>query len=136
MFRIRRLIREERATAILEFTLVAIVFFMITMGIMEYARMILAYDVVANATRDGVRYAAVRGAQSAHIASASDIKTYVASHSMGHLSVSNVTVTWTPNNSTGSTVQVQSQYNFQSIVPLLPQDVVTLSSTAKMVITY
>ena len=127
--------REDHGAAMLEFALVSLVFFTVVFGIMEYGRMILNYNVVSTAAREGVRYASVRGANSGHTATASDIQSYVADHSLGVLTPANVTVTWSPNNKPGSTVQVQTQIFFTPMVPLLPQSTLTLRSASMMVIT-
>ncbi len=128
--------REEQASALVEFALVSILFFTVVFGIMEYGRMILTYNVVSTAARLGGRYAAVRGSTSGHVATSDAIKTYVASKSLGILAASNVTVTWSPDNKPGSTVQVQTQKTFRPIVPLLPQTNLTLRSTYNMVIVH
>ena len=104
---------------------------LIVFGTIEFGRMILDYNIVSNAAREGVRYAAVRGSSSGHAATANDVANYVASRSVGLLQASNVTVTWPTNNAPGSVVQVQVQYSFTPIVTLLPQTAVNLSSTTK-----
>ena len=122
---------EARGATLVEFSLASILFFTITFGTIEFGRMILDYNIVSNAAREGVRYAAVRGASSGHAASASEVATYVASRSVVLLTASNVTVTWPTDNAVGSVVQVRVQYSFTPIVTLLPQTGVNLSSTTK-----
>ena len=128
----RRAFRDDaRGATLVEFGLASILFFTITFGTIEFGRMILDYNIVSNAAREGVRYASVRGATSGHAASATDVANYVAGRSVGLLQASNVTVTWPTNNAVGSVVQVQVQYSFTPIVTLLPQTAVNLSSTTK-----
>jgi Flp pilus assembly protein TadG len=129
--RLRHARRDARGAALVEFALASTLFFTITFGTIEFGRMILDYNIVSNAAREGVRYAAVRGSSSGHAATAADIKAYVAGRSVGLLQPSNITVTWPTNNAPGSVVQVQVQYSFTPIVTLLPQTAVNLSSTTK-----
>ena len=136
--RLRAHARGDEGATLVEFALVAIVFFTIVFGIMEFGRMIFDYNIVAQASREGARYASVRGATSGHAATADAVKTYVVNKSVGLLTTSNVTVTWpdggaTPNAS-GKNVQVTTTYNFNPIVTLVPSATWPLSSTTKMVI--
>src|SRR5437867_337302 len=105
---------RQTGSAIVEFTLVALMFFMLTFGLVEFGRAIFDYSLVSSLAREGVRYASVRGSASGHAATATDISNYVISKASGM----NVTVTtaWSPNNNPGSTVSVQVQYNFTSVV--------------------
>jgi Flp pilus assembly protein TadG len=123
--------RDARGATLVEFALASTLFFTITFGTIEFGRMILDYNIVSNAAREGVRYASVRGASSGRAATADQIRQYVASRSVGLLSTSNVTVSWPTNNATGSVVQVQVQYSFTPIVTLLPQTGINLTSTTR-----
>jgi Flp pilus assembly protein TadG len=123
--------RSARGATLVEVALASTLFLTITFGTIEFGRMILDYNIVSNAAREGVRYAAVRGSSSGRAASAHDVATYVASRSGGRLSPSNVTVTWPTNNAPGSVVQVQVRYGFTPIVTLLRQTSVNLSRTTK-----
>jgi len=118
--------------------MIAVVFFVFVFGIMESGRLMFAYDIVAKASREGVRYAAVRGDRSGRAASSDDIKSYVANRSLGRLTTSAVDVSWpdggSPSNAPGKRVQVQTRYTFQTIVPLLPQRLLTFTSTATEII--
>src|SRR2546425_2015119 len=124
---------RQTGSAIVEFTLVALMFFMLTFGLVEFGRAIFDYSLVSSLARDGVRYASVRGRASGHAATATDISDYVKSKAGGM----NVTVTaaWSPNNNPGSTVSVLVQYNFTSVVPvLLSLGTIPLHSTSSIVI--
>ena len=128
---VRRSFRDARGATLVEFALASTLFFTITFGTIEYGRMILDYNIVSNAEREGVRFASIRGASSGHAATASDVAAYVASRSVGLLTPANVTVTWPTNNAVGSVVQVNVHYSFTPIVTLLPQTAVNLSSTTE-----
>jgi Flp pilus assembly protein TadG len=53
--------RTERGSTLLEFALVIIVLLTMMFGIIDFARALYAYHFVANAAREGSRYASVRG---------------------------------------------------------------------------
>lgn len=129
-----RAIKDARGATLVEFALASILFFTITFGTIEFGRMILDYNIVSNAAREGVRYAIVRGSASGRTATADEVKQYVVGRSVGLLSTSNVTVTWPTNKAVGSVVRVQVQYSFTPIVTLLPQTAVNLSSTTQAII--
>src|SRR5260221_5799706 len=103
--------RTERGAMALEFTLAFLLFFTVVYGIMEFGRIVSAYNILAGATREGVRYATVHGSASGSVASASDIQDVVRHWSVG-LDKSSVlvTTTWSPGNTPGSRVKVQAQY--------------------------
>jgi len=56
--------RWDRGQALVEFSLVAPVFFLLVLGIIEGGRFILLYQTLGNATREGARYAIVHGSNS------------------------------------------------------------------------
>jgi Flp pilus assembly protein TadG len=151
----------ERGSALLEFGLIAIVLFTFIFGIIDFGRALFAYHFVANAAREGTRYASVRGydcGQSLEAgtmdcpASQTTIQTYLQNEALGsglNQSLLNVTANWyptvqSPNNPAvcaqtpnypGCTVQVQVSYPFRFIFPFLPTSAINMSSTSAMVIT-
>ena len=52
---------SEKGSTLVEFALVAAVFFLVIFSIVEMERMLLVYTTVANAARGGARYAIVHG---------------------------------------------------------------------------
>ncbi|MFZ3201823.1 MAG: TadE family protein [Candidatus Acidiferrales bacterium] len=131
---------RQRGSTLVEFAVVLTVLFMFLFGVMDFARALYAYHFVANAAREGARYAIVRGSTcsswgTACPAAASDIQTYLRNVPLG-INPNNVTVTttWTPNNNPGSTVQVKVQYSFQFILPFLPKSTLVMTSASQMVI--
>ena len=123
--------RDTRGATLVEFALASTLFFTITFGTIEFGRMILAYNLVSNAVREGVRYATVRGAASGRTATADQVKQFVVSKSAGLLVTNNVTVTWPTDKAVGSQIVVQAHYSFTPIVTLLPQTAILLSSTTR-----
>ena len=55
---------SRRGQALVEFALVAPMFFLLLFGIIEAGRFIFYYETLNNATREGARYAIVNGANS------------------------------------------------------------------------
>src|SRR6059036_3295348 len=91
------ILSRQTGSAIVEFTLVALMFFMLTFGLVEFGRAIFDYSMVSSLAREGVRWASVRGSASGHAAEATDVSTYVQGKAAG-LPVT-VTTTWTPKES-------------------------------------
>jgi Flp pilus assembly protein TadG len=127
-----RLLGNERGAELVEFALMAVPFFMIMFGTMEFGRMIWQNNVIANAAKDGARWAAVRGNDATTPASASDVRTYVQGRAFGLAPT--VTTTWSPDNKAGSTVSVDVTLDFSPGVTLLPQATIHLRSKAQMLI--
>lgn len=132
--------RRERGSALVEFAAVFTVLFMFLFAIMDLSRALYSYHFVADAAREGTRYAMVRGSTckswtTACPAASSDVQTYLKNVPAGINPKSvTVTTTWTPNNSPGSVVQVQVQYSFQPIFPLIPKAALVMTSTSQVVI--
>lgn len=123
--------------AIVEFALVAIVFFILLFGIIEFSRLLLMYHHVGNVAREGSRYAIVHGFESGVNATAADIENYVKSISPVDPNNLTVTTTWgDPDHKPKSWVRVQVNYDFKFIVPILYNSDIPLQSTSQMVISY
>ena len=127
---------RRRGSTLVESTVVAAVFLILLVGIMEFGRLGFAYNEVSFAAQRAVRYAAVRGSSSGHAASAADVKTAALVYT-GALDNTQVTVTttWLPNNLPGSTVQVQVVYNFATILVPLSAATLAVQTTARDIIT-
>ena len=124
----------------MEFAAAFTMLFMFLFAIMDLSRAAYSYHFVADAAREGTRYAMVRGSSctswpTACPAAASDIQTYLKNVPAG-INPQNLTVTttWTPNNNPGSLVQVQVQYSFQPIFPLVPKGALVMTSSSEVVI--
>ena len=122
--------------ATVEFAMTAVVFFLLTFSILNFAMAIYAYNLVSYAAREGTRYAAVRGSSSPAPVAASDVASFVRGESSG-LKAANMTVTtsWLPDNNPGSFVQVDVQYTFAFTMPFVSLPTVTMDSTSQLVIT-
>ena len=132
--------KTERGSAVVEFAAAFAVLFLFLFSIMDLSRALYAYHFIADAAREGTRYAMVRGATCASYgtacpASATDIQNYVKNVPAGINPQSlSVTTTWTPNNNPGSVVQVQVQYSFQPIFPLVRKNALVMTSSSQVVI--
>jgi Flp pilus assembly protein TadG len=129
----RRFLRDVLGAELVEFALMSAGFFVIVFGTVEFGRMIWQDNVIASAAKDGARWAAVRGASSDSPATVDSVRNYVQNRAPG-LTVT-VNTFWDPGDkSAGSIVTVRVEGSFQTVVPILPQGLITLRSTAQMVI--
>lgn len=139
---------EERGQAVVEFALVSIVFFTLVFGTMDVGRAVWNYNTLAQATREGTRYAIVHGADSSDPSGPgsayytppntdTNVTQVVETHAAG-LNTAQLTVQaqW-PNgtNSDGDPVTVTSQYTYQPMFNFLGILTFTMSSSSTMDIT-
>lgn len=126
---------RRRGAVTIEFGLAFLVFFAMVYGIMEFSRIISAYNILAGAAREGARYAMVHGSASGAAASASDIERVVRRWAVGlDKSSVAVTATWKPGKAPGDEVLVQARYRLTPFTKLILRDGITLKSTARMTI--
>jgi Flp pilus assembly protein TadG len=126
--------RDNRGQTLVEFALASIVLLSTIFGTLEFGIAVWRYNMVADLAQEGARWASVRGANSGGGgASAAQVQAYVQSRAPGF----DVTVTTTPAPSTlnaGETVTVVVQSTYTSLTRLVPQGLLTMSSTAKMIV--
>ena len=121
----------------MEFALSFILFLLMTViGVMDLGRGIWAYNLVAHASHEAVRYAMVHGSKSQTPATEDDIAGYVRRRTFilepgGGVAV---TTTWVPDNSPGSTVRVRVEHEHRPFFTAFLGKSFHLSSTAEMVI--
>jgi len=127
--------RRSTGQALVEFAIVAPVFFLLLFAIIEAGRFILYYETLNNATREGARYATVHGSASGAVATASDIQSVVRQWSIG-LDPNSVvvTTTWTPGNNPGNQVKVRAEYTVAPFTGLILASGIPLGSNSVMVI--
>ena len=142
-----------------EFALVAPLFFLLLFGIIEAGRFIFYYETLSHATREGARYAIVNGANtlgcpsgppapasSACDTSGADVVDEVRQAAVGVPS-SAVTVErcwWyvacdfatygDGDNARGATVTVAASYTYSSLIPLVPLPPITVTAESSLVI--
>jgi Flp pilus assembly protein TadG len=148
--------KSEQGNSMVEFSLVAVVFVMLLLGVVEMGRLILVYTTMAQAAKAGARYAIVHGnfrtgagaTGPSGPADYSQIQTVVQNFAGAggiRLLANATTVTYTndtmtciyPPNGPGCSVQVKVTYPFAPLLGYFnPMLSMTLSSTSKGVITY
>ena len=76
-----RIPRTRRlGAAVVEFAVVAPIFFLFVMGIIEYGRMVMVQQVITNASREGARAAILDGSTTANVLSV--VNSYLSSASI------------------------------------------------------
>ena len=150
----RRGRHRRRGQALAEFALVAPIFFLMLLAVIEAGRFIFHYEMLGNATRDGARYAIIHGARSVPATGpgSSDptgnaIRQAVSDAALGVMSVGQLTfptptcdgtaapgICWSnfPNGGTndrGTTVRLTVSYTYGAIVPVLPPITVSAESS-------
>lgn len=129
-----RLFKDDRGSSAIQFGFVAPMLIVLTLGIIDIGRMGFAASSVKYAASEAARYASVRGASAASPATETEIKDYAKDRAVGVPGVI-ASVTWTPDNSSGSQVTVQATYSMsfflQSFTSIAP---VQITRTSTMVI--
>lgn len=138
---------RERGASLPETAIVIGVLLTLILGIVEFGRLLYTYSFVAQIAREGARWATVRGSACSQLdhcnAQQSDVQTYVQSLSEGLTNTSSILATLQftacppgqSGNTPGCSDQVTVTYPYQfSIVPLLANVTVNMSSTSQMVI--
>jgi Flp pilus assembly protein TadG len=82
--------RNRRATAAVEFAVVAPVFLLLVFGMIEYGRMVMVEQIITNASREGARAAVLDGATTSSVQTA--VTSYLSSGS-----ITGATITVAPN---------------------------------------
>lgn len=65
LFRLYR--KQRRAAAVVEFAIVAPLFFLFVFGMVEYGRMVMVQQILTNASREGARQAVLDGATASQV---------------------------------------------------------------------
>jgi hypothetical protein len=139
--------RKGPGQALVEFALIAPLFFVLLFGIVEAGRFIFYYETLNNATREGARYAIVNGANtlgcptgppapgtSACDPTGEDVKARVREAAFGVISGITVTPTWFSDNGRGSTVTVAASFTYRSLIPLVPLPPITVATESSLVV--
>jgi Flp pilus assembly protein TadG len=148
-----------RAQAMVEFALVAPMFFLVLFAIIEAGRFIFYYETLSHATREGARYAIVNGANtlgcpsgpaapgsSACDTAGNNVVTRVRQSALG-VPATGVSVDrcwWYSacdfgthgdgDNARGATVTVNATYTYSSLIPLVPLPSITVTAESSLVI--
>ena len=123
----------ERGAYFVEYSLVFLVFVFVLFGILEFGRVVAAYNIMAGATREGTRYAIVHGSRSGAPATSTDIQDKVRGWCIGlDSSAVSVTTAWPTGNGPGQPVNVTTRYTFVPLVGFLTG--FTVGSSSQMII--
>jgi Flp pilus assembly protein TadG len=134
---------SEQGTALVEFAFSGVILLTLVFGVIAMSMAVYSYHLISDAAREGTRYAIVRGSECSTYdalpqcpASASDVQFYV--QNLGFPGIRpdqmNVTTTWPNGNSPGNLVQVTVTYTLPLIIPFVPKQTLTMTSTSEMVI--
>jgi hypothetical protein len=141
----------SRGQALVEFALVAPVFFVLVFAIIEGGRFIAYYETLNNATREGARYAIVHGSNSycpsgpmppgmsapgCYDPAGEKVVQRVRDAAFGLLgSGVTVTPTWGPlGNGREADVNVAASYTYRALVPIVPLPPITITAESTLVI--
>jgi Flp pilus assembly protein TadG len=140
---------RERGQSLVEFSVVGVIFFIVVFGLIDVGRAVWNYNTLAQATREGSRYAIVHGAHSSdpsgpgstHFTAPNtdEMVTAEVQQYAGGLDESDLTVEagWIDgSNEVGSRVQVTSRYVYEPLLDVLGLVSFTMSSSSTMRITY
>lgn len=140
---------HRRAQALVEFALVAPIFFLMLFGIIDFGRYVYYVQILNNAAREGARYAIVHGSNSFVPAGpASDdpaVATLVKNYAVGVVGTGadfTVYSDWhdpvrpldPPSNGRGHVVNVSVTYAFHSLIPVVPIPPITINGESTLVI--
>ena len=108
--------KNRRGAAVVEFAIVAPVFFLLVFGMIEYGRLVMVQQILTNASREGARRAVLDGATTAEVTTA--VTTYLTN---ARISGSSVAVSPNPPNTAAFgapvTVTVSVPFNQVSWLP-------------------
>ena len=126
---------SEKGSTLVESALVAVVFVLLLVSLMDFGWMGFAYNSVSFAAQRAARFAEVRGASSGHAATSADIQAKTQEYIVGlDTSQLTVTTTWTPDNKPGSTVQINVSYSYKPFLLPVSSSGLTLQTTSKQTI--
>lgn len=111
----RAFLREERAAAMVEFAIVALLLFLLVFGTIDWGRYLFQRTIMVNAVREGARYGAVATAENE-----ADVQTFTRTRLVGLENQAGVTVT--PTYCTESSVRfinVNATYTYTPVFPLV-----------------
>lgn len=150
----RRLQKADRGNALVEFAVSVAVLLTLLFGVIDLGRALYAYDWLYNAARQTTRWAMVRGATCTRLmngcpATADDITNYVTNTTGVGLDTSGIDISKltvnsrcfathnvnpTPPCAATGWVQVQLQYQFHFISPLMFHTPWTMSTSSERVV--
>jgi hypothetical protein len=159
-FRRANRLRRSKGQALVEFALIAPLFFLLLYSIIEFGRYVYVVQILNNAAREGARYAIVHGSGSLNPTgplpggatspdpSGSAVKSVVTRFAVG---VADTGITfppvgcvhgetsgpcWIPDNQRSNPVTVTVRTTFTTLIPLVPLPVITIDGESTLVINH
>ncbi|HLA17261.1 MAG TPA: TadE/TadG family type IV pilus assembly protein [Candidatus Limnocylindrales bacterium] len=137
--------RSGWGQALVEFAIVAPIFFLILFAMIDFGRYVYYVQILNNAAREGTRYAIVHGALSLAPTGPPDdpsgaaVKDVVRNYAIGVVgiedpSVLDIVVTWNPDNSRDNPVTVEVTYEFRPVIPVVPIPPISVKGASTLVI--
>jgi Flp pilus assembly protein TadG len=127
--------RREKGAGSVEFALALPVFFLLSVGAIDFGRAIWLDHELDSLARDAARFASVRSRNSALPTSTTEIDGFIRRKALAmfdeHLDIN---TRWTPSNSPGATVEVTLNYRYEPVLGLLPIGPTTLQGDARMIV--
>jgi len=127
-----RRLRGERGSTVVEFAIACTIFFMLVFGAFSFSQALSQYNIVSNASKDAVRWAAVRGSTTGQTAATvSDVHDFIVTKMFGIAETD--TTRWNPNTKgLGSVVTVTVRASYSIAGPLIPSLTIPMQSQAQM----
>ncbi|MDZ4278526.1 MAG: TadE/TadG family type IV pilus assembly protein [Dehalococcoidia bacterium] len=132
--------RGEAGQAQVEFALVGLVFLILVFGMIDVGRAVWNYNTLAEATREGTRYAIVHGARASDPSGPGDdaaVQAQVQQFAAG-LDLSQLTVSVDfpdGNNNLGDEVTVTSEYDYDPLFGFFGAVSIPMTSSSTMTVT-
>lgn len=142
---------SQRGQALVEFALVAPLFFLIVFAIIDFGRYVYYVQVLNNAAREGARYAIVHGSESFQPSgpapddpAVAGIVRNAAVGVVGTGATLTIHSSWLnptrpldpPSNNRGHVVRVSVTYAFRSLIPVVPIPPISITGESSLVINH
>jgi len=128
---------RERGAGVVEFALMIPVFFLLSVGAIDFGRAMWLDHELDSIARDAVRYASVRSDDSDVPTTSSDMDRFIRNKAITLFDADlDIDTRWIPNNMPGNAVQVTLAYEYEPILALLPLQASTLEGTARMIVSH
>ena len=112
----RRFWKDEHGVSAIEFAFVAPLIVLFTIGVIDFGRIGFANSTIKHVAVQGARYAGARGSEKPFPATETEVVNYVKDQATAMLpDEMSVSVVWDPNNSRGSRVTVQVDYQYEAL---------------------
>jgi Flp pilus assembly protein TadG len=151
---------RPRAQALVEFALVAPMFFILLFALIDFGRYVYYVQILNNAAREGARYAIVHGANglpssgppapgtTSSDPSGANVKVAARNYLVGVIGQTSgaltINVCWKPPNGTGdpcsgdngraNPVEVTVDYQFRSVIPIVPIPPINVKGASTLVV--